>query len=212
MVTPDRPGYGRSDPHPDGTLETWAEDCVALADELGLETFAVAGFSGGGPFVLRVAERYPDRVDGAGIVASPVPESGGGPFETLARAPRVLGAAFRASGWIARRRGPTAVVGHLTDDPVDDETARIVARDFVTAFESGTEGAVRESELLAGEWSLPTPRAPVRAWHGRDDDNVPMDPVRSRLEPLPPVSLTELETDHLQTLLSAREAVTALAE
>ncbi len=46
-----------------------------LADALGLERFAVAGHSGGGPHTLAVAAHLPDRVS-HGVLASPV-----GPFD-----------------------------------------------------------------------------------------------------------------------------------
>jgi pimeloyl-ACP methyl ester carboxylesterase len=47
LLTVDRPGYGGSDARPDPTLLGWADDVQALADRLGLERFAVVGFSAG---------------------------------------------------------------------------------------------------------------------------------------------------------------------
>jgi pimeloyl-ACP methyl ester carboxylesterase len=54
LITPDRPGYGISDPKPDRVLPDWARDVAELADYLGIESFAVAGESGGGPHALEV--------------------------------------------------------------------------------------------------------------------------------------------------------------
>jgi pimeloyl-ACP methyl ester carboxylesterase len=104
VIAPTRPGYGASDPDPNGTLDTWADDCLTLADHHSHGSFAVTGFSGGGPFALRVAERLPNRVTAVGLVGSLVPGSDGGLFETLAPTPRLLGLTFRASEWMARRR------------------------------------------------------------------------------------------------------------
>jgi pimeloyl-ACP methyl ester carboxylesterase len=55
LLTVDRPGYGCSDARPDPSLLGWADDVQALADQLGLDRFAVVGFSAG------VAMRWPVR-------------------------------------------------------------------------------------------------------------------------------------------------------
>src|SRR5579862_8716897 len=66
VVTFDRPGYGQSSVHPDRTVLTAADDALAVADELGWDTFAVLGVSGGGPHALGVAHRAPERVRAVG--------------------------------------------------------------------------------------------------------------------------------------------------
>ncbi len=58
----DRPGYGTSTPRPGRTVGSAAEDVAAVADGLGIETFAVMGHSGGGPHALATAALLPDRV------------------------------------------------------------------------------------------------------------------------------------------------------
>ncbi|WP_126663782.1 alpha/beta hydrolase [Haloterrigena salifodinae] len=212
VIAPSRPGYGRSDPHPDGTFETWAEDCRALVDALGLESVAVAGFSGGGPYALAVAARHVERVTGVGVVGAPVPAHDGGPFGPLVRFPHLLGVAFRFGAVVARLRSDQAVVGQLTDRSVDDETARIVGRDFRAGLSSGPSGAVRESRTLAADWSLPMPDGDVTVWHGIDDENAPIGPVRTTYEDRPSVTRCEVDDDHLGTLCSVRNEVVSLAE
>jgi pimeloyl-ACP methyl ester carboxylesterase len=212
VIAPTRSGYGASDPDPNRTLDTWSDDCVALADHLSLKSFAVVGFSGGGPFALRVAESVPDRVTVVGLIGGLVPGSDASPFGILARVPRLLGLSFRMSEWLARYRGPEFVVEQLTDEAVDDETANIVYQDFRTALEHGPGGAVRESRLFADDWTLPVPDTPVRVWHGVNDENVSIGPVRIAYDNLPDVSLSEIESDHLGTLLSACESVVGLTK
>src|SRR5439155_16354079 len=51
LVAPDRPGYGLSDFKRRRRMLDWADDVVELADALGIDRFAVAGISGGGPYV-----------------------------------------------------------------------------------------------------------------------------------------------------------------
>jgi len=55
FVCVDRPGLGKSDPQPDRTFAGWADDLEAVADALGAKTFAVTGWSEGGPWALAAA-------------------------------------------------------------------------------------------------------------------------------------------------------------
>ena len=61
VVCPDRPGVGRSDPHPERTIPGYAEDVRALADAIGFERFAVLGYSGGGPYALACGAKLSER-------------------------------------------------------------------------------------------------------------------------------------------------------
>lgn len=64
VVGTDYPGSGRV-PLPAGplTLDLLADRLVASADDAGLATFAVSGFSMGSAVAVRTAIRHPDRVD-----------------------------------------------------------------------------------------------------------------------------------------------------
>ncbi|MFB6106103.1 MAG: alpha/beta fold hydrolase [Halobacteriaceae archaeon] len=209
VVAPDRPGFGGSDPDPGRTLGDWADDCGALADALDLPAFAVAGFSGGGPFAL--AAGTDPRARAVGLVGTAAPGDGGGPLSALARVPPVLGLALRASAWVARRRSSEFVVGQFTDRDVPADVAATVERDFLAAFEGGPAGAVRETRLFADGWTAPAPARPVRAWHGRADDNAGLDAAQPLVEGLPTADLRVVEADHLGTLLDVREDLVALA-
>jgi pimeloyl-ACP methyl ester carboxylesterase len=72
-VVYDRPGYGRSDPHPGRTVADAAADFEAIADELGFERFAVVGGSGGAPHVLACGALLGDRVTRVGALVTPAP-------------------------------------------------------------------------------------------------------------------------------------------
>jgi pimeloyl-ACP methyl ester carboxylesterase len=71
LVTADRPGVGGSSPSRHRTILDWVPDVEAIADELTLDRFVVAGHSGGGPHALAVASKLGDRVTKVGL-ASPV--------------------------------------------------------------------------------------------------------------------------------------------
>lgn len=70
LVAVNRPGYGRSDPDDSDHLSV-ADDTVAVADALGIGTFAVLGMSVGGQYALACAARHPDRVTTGCVVATP---------------------------------------------------------------------------------------------------------------------------------------------
>jgi pimeloyl-ACP methyl ester carboxylesterase len=63
IVGIDRPGYGRSTPLPGRTIGGWANDALAVADALGIGSFATLGVSTGGAHALAVAAGSP-RVTG----------------------------------------------------------------------------------------------------------------------------------------------------
>jgi pimeloyl-ACP methyl ester carboxylesterase len=73
LITADRPGVGGSSPYKHRRILDWVPDAEAIADELGLETFVVAGHSGGGPHALAIAARLGDRVTKVGLAAPIAP-------------------------------------------------------------------------------------------------------------------------------------------
>jgi pimeloyl-ACP methyl ester carboxylesterase len=75
LITYNRPGYGGSDRHHGRRVVDCVSDVVAIADDLGLERFAVTGGSGGGPHSLAVAAGLPERVACAACASGPAPLS-----------------------------------------------------------------------------------------------------------------------------------------
>jgi pimeloyl-ACP methyl ester carboxylesterase len=69
VISPSRPGMGQSDEHKNRTFIDWAKDTVALADHLGIEKFAILGYSGGAPYTLACALKIADRISSAVIVS-----------------------------------------------------------------------------------------------------------------------------------------------
>jgi pimeloyl-ACP methyl ester carboxylesterase len=69
LICPDRPGIGGSDSRPGYQLLDWPDDVVEMADQLGIERFAVEGFSGGAPFALVCAYKIPHRLITCGLIS-----------------------------------------------------------------------------------------------------------------------------------------------
>jgi pimeloyl-ACP methyl ester carboxylesterase len=61
-LTYDRPGYGDSTRQPGRIVADVIPDVLTIADQLGIDRFAVTGGSGGGPHALATAALLPDRV------------------------------------------------------------------------------------------------------------------------------------------------------
>jgi class 3 adenylate cyclase/pimeloyl-ACP methyl ester carboxylesterase len=62
-VSMDKRGSGLSSRNVDNySLEARVSDVIAVADDLGLETFALGGMSEGGPIALATAATHPDRI------------------------------------------------------------------------------------------------------------------------------------------------------
>jgi pimeloyl-ACP methyl ester carboxylesterase len=70
LIAPDRPGIGRSDPLEGRTLADWPKDVEALANELQISSFAVVGYSAGGPYAASCAALIPERLNGVALVSS----------------------------------------------------------------------------------------------------------------------------------------------
>jgi len=69
----DRPGYGGSTRKPGRGIADVVEDLVALLDHLGIERIPAMGTSGGGPHVLALAARHPDRLSAITVVVGGTP-------------------------------------------------------------------------------------------------------------------------------------------
>jgi pimeloyl-ACP methyl ester carboxylesterase len=73
LIAPDRPGYGLSDFQPHRRLLDWPADVEQLADHLGIERFAVAGVSAGGPHAAACAYAIPQRLTRVGLISGATP-------------------------------------------------------------------------------------------------------------------------------------------
>ena len=189
VITIDRPGVGLSDFKPDRTLLDWPDDVAELADALHIERFAVAGISGGGPYVAACALRMPHRLTAAAMISSV------GPLETpdatngmiwylrllfsLARHSRTLAA---LSWWLANVAGihnsewlrNLEVDGlprserELLDKP---DVRRMLAEDYAEAVRCGVSGVAWDLAVLARPWGcrLEDIATVVHLWHGDED-------------------------------------------
>jgi pimeloyl-ACP methyl ester carboxylesterase len=187
----DRPGYGRSDPKLDRSVADAAADIEALADELGLERFAVVGGSGGAPHALACGALLADRVIRVGALVTPAP-SDVQDFDFFAGLAELnvkeFGAALEGRDAIETylrpfvegiRRDPDAVLDEIREELpdvdralLDREEFRVVLREsFRESVRQGVRGWADDDLAFAKPWGFEPEevRVEVRLWQGELD-------------------------------------------
>jgi pimeloyl-ACP methyl ester carboxylesterase len=177
LVTFDRPGYGGSDPHPGRRLADTAADGLALADHLDAGRFAVAGWSGGGPFATATAVHAPERAVRLAIVSAP------GPLDEVPGSWEALGDYRRPTAEMARRepaRSERAIARHMTPYLADPESflgrdrggdcdmLRVQVRE---ALRPGAHGIAQDLVAMWVPWGfcLADVEVDTQVWHGALD-------------------------------------------
>ena len=183
----------------------------------------LVGFSLGAPIALRLAARYPDRVERITLVSPGAPlqlgdflsQMAGGPlFRMAAQSPRLFAAVAGAERLLARA-APAFLADRLFASAAGEDAA--LARD--PAFRSAmagvlrqglgasTRGFVDEVAAYVADWRavLCEVRAPVTIWQGNADNWTPPAMARALAAALPgEVDLREIEgTSHYSTLARA---------
>jgi pimeloyl-ACP methyl ester carboxylesterase len=189
LITIDRPGIGLSDPRPGRTLLDWPADVAALADALGIDQFAVLGWSGGGAHALACAYQIPERLSAVGVVSGGAPLAGIAPTDYLT--PQWWGAAriVQFIPWAARlftwhmgrqaRRSPSQALKALTARfpgtdraLLQDEQVRAMMLEATRElYRQGSRGFYDDMLVLARPWRfrLEAILKEVHLWHGDAD-------------------------------------------
>ena len=90
LISPDRPGIGRSTYQPHRRLLDWPDDVAQLTEALGIERFAAMGWSSGGPYAAGCAARMKERVTNVALLSSAVPLDIYGTMRGLSSDDRIL--------------------------------------------------------------------------------------------------------------------------
>lgn len=187
IISPDRPGIALSDAKPNRTLQDWANDVGELADQLGLEKFALLGWSMGGQYALACAHFLAERVTQTGVIAGCLPLDDEKNFANLnhmdqrltnmARThPQNAELAFKAMGELAQHtphlwnvmsaRGLSKGDADALHQLPADGLATMAAPALQTAA-----GMVEEYRAWALPWGFTFSeiRSAVSIWQGTDD-------------------------------------------
>jgi pimeloyl-ACP methyl ester carboxylesterase len=199
LICVDRPGMGQSSPQKSRTYAGWADDLVTIADALGHHEFGVTGWSEGGPWALAAAA-YIDPLR-LRHVTSIAPGSYGAfgdnwAAKYLSKADALGGSlalrfkpGFRlmyAALGITAKRFPETFVKQIRNSVNDYDRQVLLRPEIGTAFGDscaecfahGSDGLVRDAELLYRSWAfdVTTIERRVHMWQGLDDRLVP-DPI-----------------------------------
>lgn len=196
FVCVDRPGMGRSSPQHVRTYAGWADDMTAVADALGRREFGVTGWSEGGPWALAAAAYIdPARLRHVTSIA-------GGSYGAFGDdwAADMLSKADRVGGFLALHFEPGMRLMYaairLTAEhfratyldqlrkavnPYDREillrpdVVDVFSEASAECFAQGSDGLVRDSELLYRRWAFDVGAIErrVHMWQGTDDTLVP---------------------------------------
>ena len=208
LIVFDRPGYGASTRLPERGISVVADDAAQLLDHLGLDAVHAGGGSGGGPHVLALAANHPERVRAVTVVvgATPLEE------EDIAGLIQLNQDAWYAArqGWPAMRDLLAPKREDVLADPLagfraamdgapetdkvvmeDPDWQRVFVENVTEAFRPGVEGWVDEALALVLDWDFDVAdvRCNVTWWHGDNDANAPLAPVRRLLERMTGVEL-----------------------
>lgn len=232
----DRPGYGKSDPHPGRRVADAAADVAAIADALGIERFAVAGGSGGGPHALACGALLPDRVVAVACLASVAPYPAEGldwlegmgqdnldEFAATQEGRKTLEPFLEKQAEGILSAEPETLVEALRSlcSPPDvavltGEFAEYVLAATRRGIGESLEGWIDDDFVFMHAWGfgLDEIRVPVQLWHGAQDRFVPVAHGRWLAERIPGVEAHISEEDgHLSIQLGRIGGVNAwLAE
>lgn len=211
VIVLERPGFGLSDFQKGRKLLDWPEDVAAFADALGIERFAVAGNSAGGPYAAACAFKIPERVTRAAILAGLGPTDLAGVVEEMPRIRRAGVAVAQRAPWLLRatlwlmgnpnrhperffRRmasGNSAVDREIMSRP---EIQSMLMENFREATRAGVRGFAREAVILSSPWGfrLEDISIPIDVWHGEADANVSLSAARHVASTLPDCRATFL--------------------
>jgi pimeloyl-ACP methyl ester carboxylesterase len=230
LISPDRPGIGLSDPHPNRTITDWAHDVGELLDQLGIEQFAAMGWSMGGQYAAALGHVWPSRVTRVAIVAGALPLTDLAIFEQLPymdraytrlshRLPWVARLCFRTM-WLATRCAPT-LYGRLAARDLGAADGAVLRDDGFESFTLMSREALRRPAGVVEEyraWIRPwgfAPadlRVPVDVWAGTDDQMVDSSWPAELARQIPGATLNLRSGGHFMAHLHYREIFATLVQ
>ena len=198
MIAPDRSGHGLSDFQQDRTYLDWPNDVSELADQLGMDRFAVLGWSSGGPYAAAVAHGIPQRLTVAAIVAGEAPYASDDLPDSALTADTFSGSSVnkllifsaRHGPWLMRAlfrmmrlllfRDPAGLAESSADANMSAKDKRFFARReysavMLEAFRQGAEGTAHDFTIERLDWpfELEEIHSPtVLVIHGEEDFGV----------------------------------------
>ena len=204
LIVLERPGFGLSDFQPRRTLLDWPDDVATATDALGIERFATAGISAGGPYAAACAYKIPQRLTKVAIISGVGPMDLPGALEEMPKVRQLGTRVARTAPWFLTpilwlvsnpHRDPERFYERMLSGNSDADRALLsrpemkamLLRNYLEATRAGMRGFARESIIVSNPWGFsPADIAvPVYLWHGEDDANVSLSAARHLAETIP---------------------------
>jgi pimeloyl-ACP methyl ester carboxylesterase len=228
LISPDRPGVGRSDPDPGRAVLSWAADVEELLDRIGVEPFAVMGWSMGGQYAAAVGHALRHRVTRVAIVAGALPLTESGVFDQLPAMDRYLTRMSQRAPWLAQQwfrimgfapRVAPVLYGRLAARDLGPADGAVIRGEGFRTFAQMTCEAMRQPAGVVEEyraWMRPWGFAPedldvpVDIWAGTDDQLVDPSWPRRLASRIPNATLNIRDGGHFVAHRCYREIFEAL--
>ncbi|GAA3369511.1 alpha/beta hydrolase [Streptomyces sannanensis] len=235
LICFDRPGYGSSDRLPGRSVADVAEDVRAIADELGLERFAVVGRSGGAPHALACAALLPERVTRTAALVGLAPRDAVGldwfagmtdsnvtEYTTAAADPAELAARLIPRS-AAIRQNPVRLLDELRREltqsdrmvVADAGVRSMLLRNYREALRTSAWGWIDDALAFCSPWGFDPADipGPVLLWHGEKDVFSPVGHSRWLAQRIPgATAVLEPAAAHFDALHALPRVLTWLLE
>lgn len=229
LICPDRPGIGGSDERRGYRLLDWPDDVVEVAEQLGIERFAVEGFSGGAPFALVCAYKIPHRLTACGLISPAT-----GPFIQragsvalrsevwmLVHLPWLVRALFRLSMRLSGsdqasvekrliRAGKR--LGEADHQLLDNQaTRKVFAQATAESLRQARDAATRDGIVYSKPWEFQVETVTFEylfLWQGEQDRVMPAAAARLLAQALPHCTATFYPQEgHLSTFVNHAQEI-----
>ena len=203
VLTPSRPGYGRTPLEAGSSAVDAAQAFIALLDSLKIQTVEVVAISGGGPTGVALAADFPGRVTRL-VLAEAItypenrPNEPGFKNQTAFYGPMhnltwgMLGLMSRLSPRAMARQTLAIFSTHDPDDglrKLSPEGIQKIARFY--QGRSSRRGALADATHTVGADLLKSIRQPTLVIHSREDNSVPFAHAEWSLRYIPQAELCE---------------------
>jgi 3-oxoadipate enol-lactonase len=206
LIAPDLRGFGDSqaapglEPDPQTySMDLFADDCLALLDDLGIDSrVVVCGLSMGGYITFALVRDHPERV--AGLVLAATRAKADTPEAKSKRDEAIRLAREKGAGAIAESMRAKLLSPHTYANKPDvvDKAVKIMEQSSV----AGIIGALNGMKARPDSRSLlPEIKAPVLLLQGQDDQIIPAEEIASMQKAIPHSKLVSIpEAGHLLNL------------
>jgi pimeloyl-ACP methyl ester carboxylesterase len=221
LIGIDRPGMGMSTYQRARRLLDWPRDVVAFADNLGLDLFAVVGFSGGGPYALACRQAIPGRLISCGVISG-VGLTGFVLSFLAAWLPWLMLPLARRRFFLNDEQALRTLTRVSQRWPEPDRKAlevtgvkQLMAASLVEGLRPGARGAARDGALLGRPWGFTLAQLefpPTHLWYGELDEQVPISRARALAQQVPAAKTRFYPAEaHISTIVNCSgEIVRAL--